>query len=425
MALRSFSKEDQIQFTNDTGLSLLALVGLLGIVTIGLTVFSPSFVAIWERQHQEEEVNHLQFIAEGITTYLRQNKMFPPSLVSLSPDFVPLGQGQISINSKGYPRYYSIHPNMTGFQNSTGLTAGALPDVRFLLLSDLDQDLAPTITSPGDFDAWWNLDESTIPSLKIYRGNLGHHFVSLNIVPEGNGASYFIHTLPATDSGGELLPAHGAFHLIGTEIGFEEDDFYGTPSEVFFALTTDTTYWFDPFCPPGKKWNPLDPICGGNITVRDEFLAIAFNGNDGPQNWSNTWQETGEADGPSSGKMQVVSDAHCQIGNCFRFGGGGGGPSTEVSREVDLSTTTSATLTFTYRRNDDQNGGTIKLEISNDGGTSWTTLQTYAMNGIDPIPIPQSFDVSAYISSNTQIRFVRTGNLTRFFFADNIQIQGT
>jgi hypothetical protein len=157
-------------------------------------------------------------------------------------------------------------------------------------------------------------------------------------------------------------------------------------------------------------------------TVRDEFSAVAYNENDGTQNWDNDWQERGEADGPTNGKMRVVADAQCAAGNCFQFGGGGGGPSTEVSGEVDLSGAASVTLAFSYRRGVGGNGGTIKVEASNNGGTSWTTLQTYTMNGNDASQVPQTFDLTPYIASNARVRFVRTGNVKRLYYADNVEI---
>lgn len=136
----------------------------------------------------------------------------------------------------------------------------------------------------------------------------------------------------------------------------------------------------------------------------------------------NDWQETGKADGPTSGKMQVVTDAQCAAGNCFQIGGGGGGPSTEISREVDLSGAATATLTFSYRRSAGGNGGFIQVRASNNGGASWTTLQTYNMNGTDASQVPQSLDLTAYIASNTQVQFVRSGNVKRLFYADNVDI---
>jgi type II secretory pathway pseudopilin PulG len=419
---RSLSSSNiPLAFFPQGGFSLIAVIGVLAVITIGLSLVTPSLVQIFDRHHQETELLQLRRIADGILTYLEQNKAFPPSLASLAPDYVPFPAAQLTTNARVFPRYYAAHPAMIGLNNSTGLSATELVDTRFLLITNLTQDASPTITTPAEFESWWTTDESLVPNLHIHRGNVGHLFYSLAITPEGNGASFFVSTTPATDSGGGLLPTHNAFHLVGTTIGFDEAGTYSLP-EVQFALTTNTAYWFDPLCTATNQWNPLDPNCGSFGTVRDEFSAIAYNGNDGTQNWVNDWQETGEADGPTSGKMQVVTDAQCAAGNCFQLGGGGGGPPTSVSREVDLSGAATATLTFSYRRSAGANGGTIKVEASNNGGASWTTLQTYNMNGSDASQVPQSFDLTAYIASNTQVQFVRSGNVKRLFYADKVEI---
>lgn len=404
------------------GFSLIAVIGILAIITIGLSLISPAFVNTVARRHKDIEHLQLRRIANGIQTFLKQNKAFPSSLSSLTPEYVPFSPTQLSTNAHGYPRYYVLHPTMAGFSNSLGLTPPGILDARFLLVSNLAQDAAPVITTPAEFETWWTMDESLVPNLHLYRINVGHLFFSLSITPQGNGASFFINTAPATNSGAGLLPIHNAFHLLGTMIGFDEDTTYSDPPEVQFALTTNTAYWFDPLCSAAKRWNPLDTNCGSLGTVRDEFSAVAYSGNNGTQNWVNDWQETGEADGPTSGTMQVVADAQCAAGNCFQFGGGGGGPPTSVSREVDLSGGTSATLTFNYLRTAGGNGGSIKVEVSNNGGTSWTTLQTYNMNGSDVSQIPQSFDITAFVAANTQVQFVRSGNVKRFLLVDDIEI---
>ena len=400
------------------GFSLIAAIGILAVVTIGLSLITPAFIQIWKQRHQDQEDQQLQRMAKGILTYLERNKAFPPSLASLAPDYVPFPTAQLTTNARGFPRYYAVHPNMAGFNNSTGLTVGELVDTRFLLITNLTQAAAPIITTPAEFETWWTTDESLVPNLHIHRGNVGHVFYSLAITPEGNGASYFISTTPSTDSGGGLLPTHNAFHLMGTMVGFDEATTYAIP-EVQFALTTNIDYWFTPTCAVGKQWNPLDPICK---MVRDEFLAIAFNGNDGTQIWSNNWQETGESDGPTSGQFQVVADAQCAAGNCFQIGGGGSGPPSHVSREVNLSGATSATLTFSYRRGAGNNGGSVQVSASSNGGTTWTILDTYNMNGTDVSQIQETFDLTPHIAANTQIQFKRFNNLQRLFYADNVQI---
>ncbi len=100
-------------------------------------------------------------------------------------------------------------------------------------------------------------------------------------------------------------------------------------------------------------------------TVRDEFNAVSYSGNDGSQSWSNDWQEIGESDGASSGQVLVS-------GNSLRIDGSATG-STDIglSREVDLSSATVATLTFDYRVQDDAGGeGTTRIEVSDNGGST-------------------------------------------------------
>ena len=248
------------------GFSLIALIGILATISISLAIASPNLVRIFEREHQETERQQLRLIADGIFKYLEQNKAFPPALTSLVPDYVPFSAAQVSINAHGYPRYYAIHPAMLGFNNSTGLLTSELVNARFLLLSNLSQDVAPTITTSTEFETWWTTNESTVANLFLHRGNIANLLYSLTITPQGNGASYFVSNTPTTNSGSGLLATHNAFHLLGTIIGFDEDTTYSIP-EVQFALTTNTAYWFDPNCSSGKQWNPVLSNCLSPIVL--------------------------------------------------------------------------------------------------------------------------------------------------------------
>jgi hypothetical protein len=249
----------QVPFDPEAGMSLIVLIGLLAMISVGLAVVSPSMVRVWDHKSEDRETRHLQLIANGVISYLRQHKAFPPSLPILSPDYVPLAPAQLTRNARGFPRYYVVHPSITGFQNSTGLTGGELVNARFLLISNLAQDAAPAITTPASFDTWWNRNESTTPPLTIHRGMLSHLFLTVNLTPKGNGGSFSIDH-HATHSNGALLPTHSRFHLRGTEIGLDEDGIYNTP-DIVFALTANTGYWFDPLCVVNKRWNPLSPPC--------------------------------------------------------------------------------------------------------------------------------------------------------------------
>ena len=249
----------QVASDPEAGITLIVFIGLLAMISVGLAVVSPSIVRVWDRKSEDRETRDLQLIANGVIVYLRQNNAFPSSLLILSPDYVPLPPAQMTRNARGFPRYYSVHPSIAGFQNSTGLTVGELVNARFLLISNLAQDAAPSITTPASFETWWNKNESTTPLLTIHRGTVSHLFYTVSLIPKGNGGSFSIDH-QATHSNGALLPTHGRFHLMGTEIGLDGDNSYNTP-DIKFALTTNTGYWFHPLCVANKQWNPLSPPC--------------------------------------------------------------------------------------------------------------------------------------------------------------------
>jgi serine protease AprX len=65
----------------------------------------------------------------------------------------------------------------------------------------------------------------------------------------------------------------------------------------------------------------------------------------------------------------------------------------------------------------------VQLQVSSDGGIQWTTLATYS--GVSNLgAATDSFDISAYASANTRIRFVaptiQTG--VRYLYVDDIEI---
>ncbi|MHC4338490.1 MAG: hypothetical protein ACYSTG_11190, partial [Planctomycetota bacterium] len=153
-------------------------------------------------------------------------------------------------------------------------------------------------------------------------------------------------------------------------------------------------------------------------TVRDEFNAISYTGNDGTQNWTNDWQELGESDGPDSGFLQVVPEGSIRIGH----ENAKDQPAFSLTRKANLSNATAATLTYDYVAQNNGNHGSVSVQVSGDGGSTWDTLVTYPYDaGADSA----SFDITSYISSNTQIRF-EIGAETKikmYLFIDNIQIE--
>ena len=96
-----------------------------------------------------------------------------------------------------------------------------------------------------------------------------------------------------------------------------------------------------------------------------------------------------------------------------------------VQREVDLTGFVSATLTFEWRRTDlDGASDYATVDISANGGTSWTELARYAGAADDSGYTSANFDITAYMAVNTRIRFLGSSGLgsgDEVYF-DNVEI---
>jgi serine protease AprX len=93
-----------------------------------------------------------------------------------------------------------------------------------------------------------------------------------------------------------------------------------------------------------------------------------------------------------------------------------------IYRQADLSQAISATLTFNYSRN--SSGGTVAVQISSNGGSTWTTLQSYTLNTSQNNQ-SASFDILAYKATNNLVRFNVTKTGSGMFWFDNVQITYT
>lgn len=181
--------------------------------------------------------------------------------------------------------------------------------------------------------------------------------------------------------------------------------------------------------PAGTTYVATSTLATGTVAFRDEFTAVAYNGNNA-RAFNGPWAETGDGGGGAGGgNMQVVAD----LGdNSLRFNGGGGTNGDLIERQANLLGCTSASLTYESRRVGLDNNEDIVVEVDGDGVAPYTVLATIAgANGgggvTDGAYVPSATLIIplAQISAATRIRFRSTGfnDAAEFAFFDNIQIQ--
>lgn len=163
------------------------------------------------------------------------------------------------------------------------------------------------------------------------------------------------------------------------------------------------------------------PSCNG--TFLDQFTAAVFSGNDGSLAWSGDWVEVGESDGASSGDVQITSDIGDSRLRTRDNNNGGEG----VEREVDLTGALTAELTYEYRRmNLDSSSDYTIVEVSSNGAAGpWEEVTRHQGPTNDSVYQSASYDIGAYISPQTRIRFKTSsgmGNTDTVWF-DNVQIE--
>jgi Tfp pilus assembly protein PilX len=143
--------------------------------------------------------------------------------------------------------------------------------------------------------------------------------------------------------------------------------------------------------------------CDG--TFRDEFNTVSFSNNDGTLTWATDWLEINESDGPNAGDEKIKS-GRLEVND--NDGGGEG-----AQREADLTGAGSAMLTFDYnRKNLDDTDDYVTIDISANGDAGpWIELGRFEGPGTDAGYLPVSYNIGAYISNNTRIRFLTSPGL--------------
>ena len=237
--------------------------------------------------------------------------------------------------------------------------------------------------------------------------------VRIRIQPSLPPGTARLDVIKASDAGGSVFAGDPITYTISvTNTGTVPLSGVG----VTDALPTGTAYT------PGST--QVTAPTSTSETVRDEFNTVSYAGNHGSQNWSNDWQELGESDGPNSGHVEAdTSPPALEIGGGEDVNITGDG----ASRAADLSGALSATLSLDVWRNN-STSRSVTLAVWDDAVGSWVNLKTYPHGVPTPtVQTTETFDLTPYISANTQIRFLGSGSSesTSYIYFDNVEIAYT
>ena len=283
------------------------------------------------------------------------------------------------------------------------------------------------VAGPGNFVL--DVDDSTLPSGANQTTNPPNHTQTASFnnlaVDETDSGNDFGFTLPASaltvaktsNISGDVAPGDQIDYTITITNNGAAD---AANIVVQDSLPADTSYVAQSTLVTGFAQNS---ISAGDF--QDDFEPAGYGGNDGTLTFSTDWVESDtDGGGSGGGNIRVISGTanRCpNSSNCLRV-------ETEdlpdsVYREFDIASYETATLTYDYYHENLRNGS-IVIEVSSDGGSTYTPLKTY-QNGPTG-PANESWDLTPYKSSNTRVRFrVVTTDNNEFMGIDNFTVTVT
>jgi subtilisin family serine protease len=157
--------------------------------------------------------------------------------------------------------------------------------------------------------------------------------------------------------------------------------------------------------------------------ARDEFNSTDYKQSNGNEAWASNWTEIGDDGSPSktSGSITVEVDNCPNVSSRCVEMDATGGVGDAIQRQINLSSAFSAVLTFDWRVDDVAVAAEYALEVSGNGGSSWTVLDRFSQN--NAMRIGAQYDLTPYRASNTLIRFrVTRADQGSNLYIDNVQV---
>lgn len=155
----------------------------------------------------------------------------------------------------------------------------------------------------------------------------------------------------------------------------------------------------------------------------ETFDNTGWSNNMGTKLWATNWVELGESTSPSSGDVKIERESLLSANRVLQIRNGNNG----LMRKANLANTQNVILSFDYKRDSLEWNDYVTVQISKDNGANWTDLDYLSGWSNDLFFLSASYDISAFASSSTYIRFLSSSGMNWLdgILLDNIKISYT
>ena len=153
----------------------------------------------------------------------------------------------------------------------------------------------------------------------------------------------------------------------------------------------------------------------------DRFDRQAYTNSDGNVAWTGPWTETGDDDSPTGGAIDVAVDGDSIPGQTYALRTAG---TAGIQRGANLAGYTNAVLWLDYRSAGLEAGEYVAVQVSSNGGGTFTEVGQIGTDADDGSYFPTNYDVSAFASTGTVVRFVGGGGrgAADYVWLDNVRL---
>ena len=156
----------------------------------------------------------------------------------------------------------------------------------------------------------------------------------------------------------------------------------------------------------------------------DVFNFQTYTNNDGNVAWAGPWTETGDDGDPTNGNVQVMVDGGSIPGQTYALRTMS---TAAIQRPANLGGYPTAVLSFDYRRVGLEAGEFVNVSASANNGAAFTQIGQIGGATNDGSYFTASFNISAYASTGTVIRFEGSAgrDATDIVWLDNVRIDAS